>query len=269
MKRKHIGITAMALALLLAGCSAPEAEPLLKDGQTDSAYVAEKGTLIIGITDFAPMDYKENDEWVGIDAELAEEFAGELGVKPEFLEINWDKRVELLENGRIDCIWNGMTLTDEMEESIDCSEPYLSNAQVVVLPQEDIEKYGTLEQCQHLLFAAEKGSTGEAVLRERNYRYTPCSNQLEALQSVKDGKTDAAVIDMIMAGFYIEMDSAFSNLRYRLPLNDERVCVGLRKNSDLTEKVNEFLAKACNDGGMKNTAEKYGIADAVLSVGEA
>ena len=121
MKKRIVSVllcAAMA-ASLLAGCGESE----------------EK--LVIGITNFEPMDYKDEDgEWIGFDADLAKAFAESLDMEAEFVEIDWDSKIMELESDTIDCVWNGMTLTPEVTSSMDCSEPYLENAQVVVVPQD-------------------------------------------------------------------------------------------------------------------------------------
>ena len=107
--------------------------PALAADETDSEYVKQKGTLVVGITDFAPMDYKDEDgNWVGFDADMAAAFAAYLGVQVEFVEIEWDNKVLELNSKSIDCVWNGMTLTDEVKNSMECTNPYFNNAQVVV-----------------------------------------------------------------------------------------------------------------------------------------
>lgn len=99
----------------------------------DVAYIKEKGNLVIGITDFAPMDYKEGDEWIGFDADMARMVADKLGVKAEFVEIDWDNKIMELNSKNIDVVWNGMTLTDEVKNSMECTNAYCNNAQVVVI----------------------------------------------------------------------------------------------------------------------------------------
>lgn len=214
--------------------------------------------------DFAPMEYSDGDGGTGFDAELAEAFAESLDVTLEFVEINWEQKTELLQNGKIDCIWNGMTKTEELQEIISCSEPYLSNAQVVVLRSNEMKQYSTVESCQHFLFAVEAGSTGEKLLKEMKYRYTSYPTQMEALQSVHDKKADAAVIDIIMASYYIGDRKEFVDFGFDISLNDEVISVGLRNNSDLTEKLNIFLKNAYEDGTIDSLARKYGIESAVL-----
>ena len=107
--------------------------PALAADETDSEYVKQKGTLVVGITDFAPMDYKDEDgNWVGFDADMAAAFAAYLGVQVEFVEIEWDNKVLELNSKSIDCVWNGMTLTPEVTSSMSCSNAYCNNAQVIV-----------------------------------------------------------------------------------------------------------------------------------------
>lgn len=267
---RSIGVLLM-VAMLLSGCGGNEQteSPVLEQGQSDLQYVQEKGTLVVGITDYAPMDYQQDEDWTGFDVYLAKAFADSLGVTLQFTEIDWNQKTELLEKGSIDCIWNGMTMTEELQETISCSDPYLSNAQVVVLKRTVAEKYQTVEACQHMLFAVEAGSTAEALLKEMKYRYTAYPTQKEALQSVLDKKADAAVIDIIMAAYYTGDGQDFEDLAFSFSVNDEKICVGFRKDSDLTEQANEFLQAAYENGVIRSLAEQYGIMGAVLNDADA
>lgn len=265
-KGKKIALLALLSILMTAGCGKNQESVSLElaDGESDLAYIQAKGTLVAGITDFAPMDYRAGEEWTGFDAELAENFAKSIGVTLELKEIDWDDKTELLEKGEIDCIWNGMTMTPALMESISCSRPYLSNAQVVVMREKDLEQYKSIEACQHLLFAVEAGSAGEELLKETKYRYTACTTQKEALQSVQNGNADATVIDIIMAAYNIGVGEEYDKLGFAVSLNDEKICVGFRKNSDLTQKADAFIQAAYEDGSINALAEKYGIENAVL-----
>lgn len=265
-KKMRMLLAAATMACtMLAGCAQNDRDTSseMEMGTSDLEYVQSKGTLVVGITDFAPMDYRDGEDWIGFDADLATFFADRIGVDVTFVEIDWNKKTELLNKGTIDCIWNGMTGSKELQETISCSEPYLSNAQVVVQRSEEMEQYSTEESCQHLLYAVEAGSTGEALLKEKKYRYTTFSTQMEALQSVREKKTDAAVIDRIMAAYYTDDGQEYDDLGFSISLNDETFCVGFRKNSDLTEMVNVFLEDASQDGTIKDLADRYGIASAV------
>ena len=111
--------------------AAPAADQTAAD--SDMAYVQSKGTLVVGITDFAPMDYQnESGEWIGFDADMARAFAEYLGQDVEFLEIDWDNKILELEAKSIDVVWNGMTLTSEVMNAMQCTNAYCNNAQVVV-----------------------------------------------------------------------------------------------------------------------------------------
>jgi len=105
------------------------------DEDSDVTYIKDKGTLIIGITDFAPMDYLGDDgSWIGFDADMAKVVAEKLGVEPVFVEIEWDNKIFELDSKSIDVVWNGMTLTDAVQEAMECTNAYCNNAQVVVVP---------------------------------------------------------------------------------------------------------------------------------------
>ena len=111
----------------------PAADPCTDSG--DWAYIQGKGTLIVGITEFAPMDYPdENGEWIGFDADMARKVAEKLGVEIEFVVIDWDNKIMELDSKNIDVVWNGMTLTDEVKAAMECTNAYCNNAQVVVVP---------------------------------------------------------------------------------------------------------------------------------------
>ncbi len=105
------------------------------DSDSDVEYIKNKGTLIVGITDFEPMDYKDGDKWIGFDADMARMVADKLGVEAQFVEIDWDNKIMELDSNNIDVVWNGMTLTDEVTSSMECTNAYCNNAQVVVVPQ--------------------------------------------------------------------------------------------------------------------------------------
>lgn len=153
--------------------------------ESDLAYVQNKGTLVVGITEFEPMDYQNTDgEWIGFDADLAKEFAESLGVTVEFQLIDWDNKVMELDGKTIDVVWNGMTLTEDVLAAMECSQPYLINQQVVVVPADVAEDYQTEESLADLNFAVEIGSAGCEVAQANGYSYTEVADQATALLEV-------------------------------------------------------------------------------------
>ncbi len=235
------------------------------EAASDMEYVLGKGTLIVGITNFEPMDYMdENGEWIGFDADLANAFAESLGIEAEFVEIEWDSKIMELDSSAIDCVWNGMTLTDEVTSSMECTDAYLHNAQVVVVPADVAEDYQDVESLSGLTFAVEAGSAGEAEVSALGLDYIPVSAQSDALLEVASGTSDAAVIDLLMAAAMIGEGTGYDNLTYTVSLNNEEYGVGFRKGSDLTAALNDFFAAAYEDGTMQATAEKYGVQAALV-----
>lgn len=233
--------------------------------QADSDYVKANGKLVVGITDFAPMDYKDEDgNWIGFDADMAAAFAESLGVDVEFVEIEWDNKVLELNAKSIDCVWNGMTLTDEVKSAMECSNAYCNNAQVVIVPADKADQYQTVEDCKDLQFAVEAGSAGEAEVTALGFSCTPVQSQANALMEVAAGTCDAAVIDSLMAAAMVGEGTSYEKLTYTVALNSEEYGVGFRTGSDLAEALNEFFKAAYEDGSMPECAEKYGVQAALI-----
>ena len=284
MKKMIALLLAAMMVLSMAACAsktaetaapADTAEPAAAEtaaaADSDLAYIQDKGTLVIGITDFEPMDYKDADgSWIGFDADMAKAFAESLGVTAEFVEIDWDNKILELDSKTIDCVWNGMTLTAEVTSTMECSNAYCNNAQVVIVPADKAADYQTVESVKDLTFAAEAGSAGEAELNALGYSVTPVSAQSDALMEVAAGTSDAAVIDVLMAAEMTGEGTSYADLIYSLNLNEaqdlpsEEYGVGFRKGSDLAQKLNDFFKASYADGSMMQIAETYGVQAAII-----
>ena len=233
--------------------------------ESDLAYVQDKGTLVVGMTDFAPMDYRdENGEWIGFDADMAKAFAEYLGVEVEFLEINWDNKLMELDAKGVDAIWNGMTITDEVTSGASVSEPYCNNGQVVVLPAGKAADYQDVESLSGLNFAVENGSAGAEQLDALGIAYVAKTTQADALMEVASGASDACVIDLLMAGAMIGEGTSYPDLTYTVQLNSEEYGVGFRKGSDLVDAFNAFWQEAYDDGTVMEVATTYGVQESVI-----
>ena len=252
--KKILSILIAVLLVLsaLAGCSKPKEAAKKADSDTIKA----NGKLIVGITDFAPMDFVgENGEWVGFDADLAKAFAESLGVKAEFTVIDWDNKTLELDAGNIDCVWNGMTLTDGVKAAMETSKPYCGNAQVVVAPKDKATglDYGALT------FAVEAGSAAEELAKGKGWKIASMQSQGDALLEVASGASDACIIDQLMAGAMIGEGTSYPDLVQVEGLNAEEYGVGFRKGSDLAAKLDAFLDAKFKDGSLAELAVKYGI----------
>lgn len=247
----------MALCVCLAlfcGCEEKSSS------DSDLAYIQGKGTLIVGITDYAPMDYKDSDgNWTGFDAEFARLIGEKLGVKVEFFELaDWDSKFFELNAKNIDCIWNGMTITDEVALNTSCSNPYVKNAQVVVMSADKLPSYPDIDSMKGLSFAAEKSSAGAQALESVGITdYVQTGNQADALMEVKAGTADACVIDITMAQAMTGAGTSYDTLGSGLELTSEEYGVGFRKGSDVTAKFNELMADMMEDGTLDELAKQY------------
>lgn len=263
---------AMSLSLL-AGCGGGNNGNAATDNSDESgtettsdlAYVQDKGTLVVGITEFEPMDYQNADgEWIGFDADMAKAFAESLGVKAEFQVIDWDNKVMELDGKTIDVVWNGMTLTDEVTSAMDCTNAYCNNAQVVIVPADVADQYQDVDSVKGLSFAVESGSAGMEQVQALGANYTEVADQATALMEVASGTSDAAVIDSLMAAAMVGEGTSYANLTYTVGLNSEEYGVGFRKGSDLVEKLNKFFKTSYDDGTMMQIAETYGVQAAII-----
>ena len=213
------------------------------------------------------MDYKdESGSWIGFDADMATLFADSLGVDVEFVEIDWDNKIMELDGKTIDCVWNGMTLTDEVKSSMECSNAYCNNAQIVIVPADKADQYQDVESLSDLTFAVEAGSAGEEQVTSLNLEFTPVKAQSDALMEVAAGTSDAAVIDSLMAAAMVGEGTGYANLTYTVGLNSEEYGVGFRKGSDLAAALNEFFKTSYSDADHSRELWRAGGADRTVII---
>lgn len=256
MKKLWSVLAAMAMLLaVLTGC-----------GKTGSDWesVQKASVLKIGITLYEPMNYKdENGKLIGFDTELAEAVCAKLGVTPEFVEIAWEQKVVELKGGNIDCVWNGMTVTDDLAQNMDFSNSYSGNMQVCVINKANESTYTSLADMAGAKIVAEAGSAGakavEANEELAGASLTTLSAQRDTLLELKSGTADVAVIDGVMANASVGEGTDFADLMIvpSIELTKEEYAVGLRKGSDLTEKINTAFTELMQDGTVAEISEKY------------
>lgn len=230
--------------------------------ESDWEYIKNKGKMVVGVTIYEPMNYKDaNDEWTGFDTEFTQKVAEKLGVDVEFIAIEWGGKIQELDSKAIDCVWNGMTLIDEVLEGMSCTDPYIVNAQVVVMDADKAADYTTVESLKDLTFACEAGSAGEGALEDNGLNFTALETQSDALLEVKSGAADACVIDVTMAEAMTGEGSDYADLGVGMTLTTEEYGIGFRKGSDMPEKVNAIIKDLGSEGFMKEIGDKYGLTD--------
>jgi len=272
------------LALILAACmglSMAFAGTAMAADDSDWAYIEGNGKMIVGITMFAPMNYEENNELIGFDTELTKAVCEKLGVEPEFIEINWDSKEIELNSKNIDCIWNGMCITEERKENMSISDPYLLNTQAMVMKTDREEEI--MADVSGLTVVAEQGSTGEGKILGtiedddtvevsaqeyfKDSNYVPVDSMAKALMEVKAGTADLAVVDSVCALAMVGEGTDYADMTVNLDNNfgEQQYGIAFRKGSDVTEKVNAAIQELYDDGTVGEIAEKYGLTDILIA----
>ncbi len=238
------------------------------DAESDLAYVRGNGKLVVGYTVYEPMNYTDADgNFTGFDTELARAVCERLGVEPEFQEIIWETKEVELAGKSIDCIWNGMTLDAEREANMNCTVPYVKNAQVVVVKSGT--EYTDTSSLAGKTVVAEVGSAGEAQIIGgedsepdaglAQADYVGKSVQTDCLMEVKAGTADAAVLDMTLANAMTGEGTDYADLEIVDELAVENYGVAFRKGSDVRDAVNEIFAEMVADGSLKALADQYNL----------
>ena len=275
MKRLVSAFLAGAMALSLAACggaaststvassAASGSAAASETAASDLDSIKEKGKLVIGYTVYEPMNYTDADgNFTGFDTELATAVCEKLGVEPEFVEINWDTKVVELDAKSIDCIWNGMTLTDDIMANTATTKAYAKNAQVVVV--KDGTDYASTADLVGKTVVAEAGSAGEAAIEGdedlAQADYVSKSVQTDCLMEVAAGTADAAVLDLTLANAMIGEGTDYASLKIVDELNAEEYGVAFRKSSDAAAAVDAAFDELKADGTMQALAEKYDLA---------
>ena len=275
MKKLISTVLAMGMAASLAACgssastAASTAESTASTAETTEAaadsdldYIKGKGKMTIGYTVYEPMNYTDAEgNFTGFDTELATAVCAKLGVEPDFVEINWDTKVVELDAKIIDCIWNGMTLTDDIMANTACTKAYAKNAQVVVMKAD--ADYSSTADLVGKTVVAEAGSAGESAINDdeslSQADYVSKSVQTDCLMEVAAGTADAAVLDLTLATAMIGEGTDYANLAIKDELNAEEYGVAFRKGSDAAEAVNAAFDELKEDGTMQSLADKYSL----------
>ncbi|MBR1990583.1 MAG: transporter substrate-binding domain-containing protein [Firmicutes bacterium] len=286
MKKFFTLMLALMMALSLVACGGTKEEPKAEEPkaeepkaeepaaseentaeETDAAYIEGKGKLIVGITIYEPMNYYDGDTLTGFDTEFAQAVCDKMGLEAEFQEINWDTKEIELAGKTIDCIWNGMTITEDRAANMSISLPYVKNAQVIVV-KADSTAASTADLTDDVL-VAEMGSAGEAQIEGEDANadlaqaeYVGMNKQTDCLMEVKAGTADAAVLDWTLAKSMVGEGTDFADLKMidGVELATEEYGIAFRKGSDFTAKVDEAIKALVADGTLPALAEKYGLA---------
>lgn len=267
MKSKFVKmLAAMALVpALLAGCAASNSgdnQPA-DNGSTGAdeslSKVLDSGKFVLGLdATFKPMGYTdENDNIVGFDIDVAEEVCKRMGVELVKQPIDWDTKEQDLDAGKIDCIWNGMSVSPSRAEIMNLSEPYMENSMVFVVANgSGIASQADLEG---KTVAVQSGSTAQDILKESGLNITESAlaTNVECLQNLELNLCDAVFMDSVVANFEIK-ESGKDYVVLPDGLETEEYAIGFRKNDQaLRDEVQRILSEMKADGKLGEISEKW------------
>ncbi len=289
--KKFLSLALAALtAVSLTACGAPKTDNAGNNAdnaaaESDWAYVQDKGTMTIGVTNYPPMNYLDDaGNWTGFDTEFATAVCESLGVNVEFIEISWEAKETELSSKNIDCLWNGMCITEDRKEMWEISTPYMYNTQAMVMKADKADEI--MADVSGKKIVAEAGSTGEEKITGAmddandptvevmakdyfaNSEYTGVSSMATALMDVENDVADVAVVDSVIAQGMIEGEnSSFTDLVINTDnkFGDQYFGIAFRKGSDICEKVNDAIEDLKANGKLNEIATKYGLADGIAA----
>lgn len=280
-----LSLAAIMLAATMSGCGnnsgTKEQTTDNTEDKSDFAQVQEAGKLVVGITLFAPMNYyNDSNELIGFDTDLAKAVGEKLGIDVEFTEINWDTKEIELNSRNIDCIWNGMCITEERKQNMSISNPYLKNSQAMVMKADKAEALA--KDTSGATVVAEQGSTGEGKINGSiedddtvvvsakeffaNSTYVSADSMAKALMEVAAGTADVALVDSVCAYGMVGEGTDYPDLVVNTDNNfgDQQYGIAFRKGSDITEKVNQAIDELTEDGTVAEIAERYKLTDMLI-----
>ena len=250
-------LAAVLAAVAFSGCT--------QSGNTDESWnkVKESGQLVLGLDDgFPPMGFRdENNNIVGFDIDAAEEVCKRLGVKLVLQPVVWETIEQELNTGKIDCIWNGFTITDSRKENILFSKPYMYNRQVLVVKKDS--EYSKLSDFEGKKLALQAGSSAAVALdaspdfKSKLKDVVEFDDNLTALMDLEKGGVDVVLMDEVVANYNIQTREAGIKVLDE-ELATEEYGVGFRKKDNaLMSKVQETLEAMSEDGTLTKTSEKW------------
>lgn len=284
MKKVLAALMALALAATCAACgdnggsSSTGGED--SNGSSSAAAtddqswekVESAGTLVLGLDDaFPPMGYKDTEtgDIIGFDIDIAKEVCSRLGIELKLQPIDWNNKQSELENGNVDCLWNGFSKTPERDEQFNLSIPYMKNEQIILVKTDS--DYQTLEDLAGKTIGVQADSSAESALEaEENKEFKDSLGEIVKIEDyamavleIQNGTIDVISIDEVVARFYLNNDpDAYRILSdsdgNALSLATEDYVIGFRKSDNaLKEKVEEALREMSSDGTMKTISEEW------------
>lgn len=253
MKKIIVTLFLLIISISLIGCTNKEDKSL--------ENVLNRGKLIVGFTEFPPMGYEDNGKIVGFDIDLAREVAKKMKVDVEFKYIDWNSKVFELESGRVDAIWNGMTITVDRAKQMEFSKKYIDNKLIILTTKNsNIE---TLADLKDKVVGVESTSSGQIAIEKNTLVYKSLKQLKEydtsnsALLALESGAIDAMVVDEIYARYYVLNKTDNFKIGSEI-VGIEEYGIGFVKGSiSLRDKIDEIIDELASEGIVQNISYNW------------
>ena len=267
MNKLLSGFMAAACLFAFAGCQGTTPATTEAGNNTTTAdeslnKVLESKKFILGLdATFVPMGYTDdNDQIVGFDIDVAQEVCNRLGVELVKQPINWDTKETDLDLGKIDCIWNGLSVSPSRAEAMNLSEPYMKNDMIFTVMNDG--KYTSADQLEGKVVAVQNGSTAQEILEGsdigKKVTVNAIATNVEALQQLELGLVDGVFLDSVVANYLITTTGKNYTILPETVGEQEEYAVGFRKKDcALRDKVQSILSEMKADGKLGEISTKW------------
>lgn len=252
MKKKILVVTLLTLAVAFAACGKKENGGSASEGEAKSLVMATNA-------EFPPYEYYENQEIVGIDVEIAQAIADDLGMKLEIEDMAFDSIIAAVQSGKADIGAAGMTVTEDRLESVNFTDSYTTAAQVIIVKEgSDI---ATPDDLMNKTVGVQLGTTGDIYVDDiENATVERYNKGFEAVQALLQGKIDAVIIDREPAKVFVSQNEGLAIVDEEFTLEDYAIAIA-KDNEDLLKSINESLARLKESGKLQEIIDKYIAAD--------
>lgn len=274
MKKKIIalGLTAVMAVAVFAGCGNSSStentnsnnENVSTEGENSGEGTLDYDKIIVGLDDtFAPMGFRdENGELTGVDVELANAVSEELGIPFEFQPIDWSMKETELNNGTVDLLWNGYSITEERKQVVSFTDPYLENKQIVVtMADSDINSIADLAGktvAAQDMSSAVDAIEGKPEVKDTFAELVTFETNDQCLRDLEAGRSDAVVADEVLVKYYISQKGAEKYKILDEDFGEEEYGIGARKDDTaLVEAINGAMDALKEGGTTKAIGEKW------------
>lgn len=252
MKKKILVVTLLTLAVAFAACGKKENGGSASEGEAKSLVMATNA-------EFPPYEYYDNQEIVGIDVEIAQAIADDLGMKLEIEDMAFDSIIAAVQSGKADIGAAGMTVTEDRLESVNFTDSYTTAAQVIIIKEGS--EIATPDDLTGKSVGVQLGTTGDIYVDDiEDAKVERYNKGFEAVQALLQGKIEAVIIDREPAKVFVSQNEGLAIVDEEFTLEDYAIAIA-KDNEDLLKSINESLGRLKESGKLQEIIDKYIAAD--------